>query len=41
MGQNSRGQSDCRIFKSTISRKIDEKSDFLNVDTSLLKLKLE
>ena len=36
MGQNPLGQSDCRIFKSTISQEqIDEnKLDFSHVDTN-------
>ena len=34
MGQNALGQSDCRIFKLTISpERNDEKTDFLHVDT--------
>ena len=35
MGQNALGQSDCRIFKLTISpeHKDKKKPDFLHVDT--------
>ena len=41
MGQNALGQSDCKIFKSSVSpEQIDEKSDFLYVNTDLWKLKI-
>ena len=41
MGQNVLGQSDCKIFRLTISPKHnDEKLDFLHVDTDEWKLKV-
>ena len=42
MVQNALGQSDYRIFKSTISlEQNDEKSDFLHVDTDSWKLEVD
>ena len=42
MGQNALGQSDYRIFKSTISlEQNDEKPDFLHVDTDSWKVEVD
>ena len=42
MGQNALSQSDCRIFKSTISvEQNDEKPDFLHVDTDSWKVEVD
>ena len=41
MGQNDLGQSDCRIFKLSMSyEQNDEKASFLHVDTDSRKLKV-
>ena len=40
MSKNALGQSDCKIFKSTISlEQNNEKTDFLHEDTDSWKLK--
>ena len=42
MDQNALGQSDCKIFKTTITlEKMIKKPDFLHVDTDLWKLKVD
>ena len=42
MGQNTIGQSDCKIFKSLISiEQNDKKPDILHVDTNSWKLKVD
>ena len=42
MGQNSLGQSDYRIFKSTVSvGKIIKKPDFLHVNTNSWKIEVD
>ena len=42
MDQNDLGQSDCKIFKSTISlEKNDKKLEFLPVDANSWKLKVD
>ena len=42
IGEDAVGQSDCRIFKSTISlEKMTKRPDFLHVDSDSWKLKVD